>query len=166
MWGGFEVFIDTIVICTITAFAILSTGVLSSGESGIELVMKAFSFVFSENLANALLSASILTFCLTTQIGFFIYFENAIITVFGKQTVKYLKWFYLMPGVLFAGVADVDKLWVFADISVAVCSLPNLVAVLALSGAFFKLMKDYLDEKNKYSTAIVDRKKIYVFTRK
>jgi Na+/alanine symporter len=67
---------------------------------------------------------------------------------------------------LFAGVADVDKLWVFADISVAVCSLPNLVAVLALSGAFFKLMKDYLDEKNKYSTAIVDRKKIYVFTRK
>ncbi len=124
--------------------------------------MAAFSAVFSQNLANALLSGSILTFCLTTQIGFFIYYENAVTHVFGKKAIKYLKWFYLVPGVAFAGVADVDKLWVFADISVAVCSLPNLVAILALSGAFFKLMKDYLDGRNQFSTAIVDAQKTYV----
>jgi AGCS family alanine or glycine:cation symporter len=162
MWGAFEVFIDTIVICTITAFAILSTGALSSGTSGIELVLNAFSLVFPPNLSNALLSGSILTFCLTTQIGFFIYFENSVIDIFGKKAIKYMKWFYLMPGVLFAGVANVDKLWVFADISVAVCSLPNLVALLALSGAFFKLMKDYLEKKNRYTTAISDSQDIRV----
>ena len=67
-----------------------------------------------------------------------------------------------MPGVIFAGIADVEKLWVFANISVGVCSLPNLVALLALSGAFFKLMKDYLTDKNKYTTAIVDTSKAYV----
>ena len=162
IWGAFEVFTDTLVICTITSFAILSTGVLSTGESGIELVMAAFSTVFSQNLANVLLSVSILTFCLTTQIGFFIYYENAVGHVFGKTAIKYLKWFYLIPGVVFAGVADVDKLWVFADISVAVCSLPNLVAILALSGAFFKLMNDFLEGRHRYATSIVDAQKNYV----
>ena len=71
-----------------------------------------------------------------------------------------------MPGVLFAGVADVDKLWVFADISVAVCSLPNLVALLVLNGAFFKLMKDFLDGRNKYATAISDTQRVYVKIKK
>jgi len=162
MWGAFEVFIDTIVICTITTFAILSTGALSSGESGIELVLIAFSSVLSPGLTNIILSLSILTFCLTTQIGFFIYYENAVIDILGRKALKYMRWFYLIPGVLFAGVADVDRLWVFADISVAVCSLPNLVALVALNGAFFKLMKDFLDGKNKYSTVISDAEHTYV----
>jgi AGCS family alanine or glycine:cation symporter len=164
LWGAFEVFIDTIVICTITSFAILSTGLLSSGKSGIELVIDSFSSVFSPNLAGTLISISILTFCLSTQIGFFIYYETSIISLFGKRVMIYLKWVYLIPGVLFAGIADVEKLWVFANISVGVCSLPNLVALLALSGAFFKLMQDYMMDKNKYGTAVVDSTKAYVKT--
>jgi AGCS family alanine or glycine:cation symporter len=162
LWGAFEVFIDTIVICTITSFAILSTGLLSSGKSGIELVIDSFSSVLPPNLAGTLISISILTFCLTTQIGFFIYYGTSIIDLFGKRAMTYLKWFYLVPGVIFAGFADVEKLWVFANISVGVCSLPNLVALLALSGAFFKLMRDYITDKNKYATAIVDSSKTYV----
>ncbi len=164
LWGAFEVFLDTIVICTITSFAILSTGLLSSGKSGIELVIDSFSSVLPPDVASTLISVSILTFCLSTQIGFFIYYETSIINLFGKKSITYLKWFYLVPGVIFAGIADVEKLWVFANISVWVCSLPNLVALLALSGAFFKLMKDYLTDKNKYATAIVDTQKTYVKT--
>lgn len=166
LWGAFEVFIDTVVICTITSFAILSTGLLSSGQSGIELVIDSFSSVFPPDVASTLISVSILTFCLSTQIGFFIYYETSIINLFGKKAITYLKWFYLMPGVIFAGIADVEKLWVFANISVGMCSLPNLVALLALSGAFFKLMKDYIMDKNKYATAKVDASKMYVKTAK
>jgi len=162
LWGAFEVFIDTIVICTITSFAILSTGLLSSGKSGIELVIDSFGSVFSPGLAGTLIAIAILTFCLSTQIGFFIYYETSIVSLFGKKAMRYLKWLYLLPGIIFAGIADVDKLWVFANISVGVCSLPNLVALLALSGAFFKLMQDYLGEKNAYATAVVDVSKIYV----
>jgi AGCS family alanine or glycine:cation symporter len=165
-WGAFEVFVDTIVICTVTSFAVLSTGVLSNGESGIELVIDAFSSVFPAGMASTLISFAILTFCLSTQIGFFIYYETATVNIFGKNAIRYLRWFYLMPGVIFAGIADVDKLWVFANISVGVCSLPNLVAVLALSGAFFKLMKDYLEAKNEYATRIVDSSKTYIKTAK
>jgi AGCS family alanine or glycine:cation symporter len=164
LWGAFEVFIDTIVICTITSFAILSTGLLSSGRSGIEMVIDAFSSVFPASVASTLVSISILTFCLSTQIGFFIYYETSSVNLFGKKAAPYLKWIYLLPGIIFAGTANVDQLWVFANISVGVCSLPNLVALIALSGAFFKLMKDYLQNKNEYATSIVDSKHNYVRT--
>jgi len=166
IWGAFEVFIDTIVICTITSFVVLSTGVLSSGESGIELVIKAFSLVFPSGLSSTFISLAILTFCLSTQIGFFIYYRTAVNDVFGKKALKFLKWFYLMPGIIFAGVANVDKLWVFANISVGVCSLPNLIAVLALNGAFFVLMKDFMSKRNEYTCGIVDSSKNYIKTAK
>lgn len=165
IWGSFEVF-TVIIICTITAFSILSTGVLSTGETGIELTIKAFSAVYPANLVNLILSFSILFFCLTSQIGFFIYFETSGVNVFGKKAMKILKVFYLIPGLIFAGITDVDKLWVLADIAVGVCAIPNLIAILALSGVFIKLMKDYLEGKNEYATRIVDYKKNYVRTAK
>jgi AGCS family alanine or glycine:cation symporter len=156
MWGAFEVFMVTFVICTITAFAVLSTGVLASGESGIELVILAFSEVLPPTMAAALISFCILTFCLTTQIGFFVYYETACVGAFGQRWASYLRWLYFIPPVIFAGVAEVDRVWVFANIAVAVCALPNLVAVLALSGAFMKLMRDYLDGSLVYATDAVD----------
>ncbi len=157
LWGAFEVFIDTIVICSITALAIMTTGSLASGRSGIELVIEAFSGVFPAAAAALLISVCILTFCLTTQIGFFIYYETAVVDVFGRRTMLYLKWLYLLPGVVFAGFSNVDRLWVLASISVGVCAVPNLIAVLALSGVFFRLMRDYLEGRNEYATCVVDR---------
>ncbi|MFC2141650.1 alanine/glycine:cation symporter family protein [Acidobacteriota bacterium] len=162
IWGAFEVFIDTIVICTMTGFAVLSTGVLSNGNSGIELVIDAFSSVFSSGIAGTFISISILTFCLSTMIGFFIYFETAFVNVFNKKYVKYFRWLYLLPPILFAGVANVERLWVFANISVGACALPNLVALLALNGVFFKLMKDYMSGRNEYRTEITDSTQQYV----
>ncbi len=162
LWGAFEVFIDTILICSITSFAVLSTGLLDSGQSGIELVIGAFSSVFRADVACVLISVSILTFCLSTQIGFYIYYETSIVSLLGKTYVPLLKWVYLLPGIIFAGVTDVDKLWVFANISVWACSLPNLMALLALSGVFFKLMNDHLSGKNEFSTSVTDASKRYV----
>lgn len=164
MWGAFEVFVDTILICTITAFSILSTGVLAGGQSGIDLVIKAFSEVFPKNLAEAIISFCILAFCLTTQIGFFIYYETSIINLFGRKAMRWLKWFYLIPGVVFAGVTNVDGLWIFANIAVGACAIPNLIALLALTGAFMLLMRDYLSGNKKYATAVIDSSHQYVKT--
>ena len=162
LWGCFEVFVDTIVICSITALTIMTTDSLASGRSGIDLVIEAFSGVFPAGAASLLLSACILTFCLTTQIGFFVYYETAVIDVFGRKAVPYLKWLYLVPGVIFAGVSNVDRLWILASVSVAVCAIPNLISVLALSGAFFRLMRDFLEGREEYATRIVDRTREYV----
>ncbi len=162
LWGAFEVFVVTFIICTITSFAVLSTGVLASGKSGIELVMVAFGTVFPEQIAGALISFCILTFCLTTQIGFFIYYETASVNLFGKGAMKYVKWLYFIPPLIFAGVADVERVWVFANIAVGLCAIPNLVAVLALSGGFLKLMQDYLSGRNEYAARSIDISKNYV----
>ena len=64
--------------------------------------------------------------------------------------------------VLFAGVSNVDRLWVFANLAVGSCAIPNLIAVLALSGPFFVLMRDYVRQENRYTTAIIDRSREYV----
>ena len=156
LWGAFEVFFDTIIICSMTAFAILSTGVLSGDESGIELLITAFAAVFPAGVAEAIISICIVSFCLSTQIGFFIYYETAIHTLFGPRAIRYLKWIYFLPGIVFAGVTNVDRLWVVANISVGASALPNLIAILLLSGVFFKLMRDYLSGERTYDTAATD----------
>jgi AGCS family alanine or glycine:cation symporter len=156
VWGAFEVFFDTIVICSITALAILSTGVMDGGESGIELLLSAFAEVMPMSVASIVVSASITTFCLSTQIGFFVYFETCLVSLVGVRPFRTLRWLYFVPGVLVAGVADVDRLWVFANIAVAVVAIPNLVAMLCLGGVFITLMRDELSGERRYSTANVD----------
>ena len=164
LWGAAEVFVDTTVVCSITAIVILSTGVLSNGITGIELLLDAFASHYSSDVANAFISFSILTFCLSTQIAFFIYFETAMVSLFGESAFRYIRWIYFLPGVVFAGVTNVDQLWALANISVAASALPNLVALLLLSGVFIKLMQDYLSGENRYATEVIDRTRHYIKT--
>lgn len=156
VWGAFEVFFDTIVICSITALAILSTGAMASGESGIELLLAAFAEVFSPPVAALIVSGAIATFCLTTQIGFYVYFERSFVTLVGERAFRILRWFYFLPGIAVAGVADVDRLWVVANIAVAVTAIPNLLAMLSLGGVFTTLMRDEVSGEREYTTAQVD----------
>lgn len=165
MWGAFEVFFDTIVICTVTAFAILSTGAIESGASGVDLTLKAFGAVFPPALAQGLISFIILFFCLSTQIGFYIYYETATVYLFGPSSMSIMKWVYLLPGIVFAGVANVDRLWVFADVATGLCAIPNLVAIMLLGGVFMTLMKDWKSGERRYATAVVDEKHTYVVDR-
>jgi len=160
VWGAFEVFFDTIVICSITALAILSTGAMAGGESGIELVLSAFAEVLPLPVASLIVSVSIATFCLSTQIGFYVYFETCLVSLVGERAFRVLRWTYFLPGVVFAGVADVDRLWIFANIAVAVVSIPNLVAMLCLGGVFVTLMRDELSGVRAYATANVDGKDV------
>jgi AGCS family alanine or glycine:cation symporter len=162
LWGAAEVFIDTTVVCTITAFVILSSGVLANGNSGIEMLLDAFASFYSTDIANAFISMAILTFCLSTQIGFFVYFETALVDLFGENVFRYLKWIYFLPGVIFAGIGNVDQLWALANISVAASALPNLVALLVLSGVFMTLMHDYLSGEHRFTTAVTDASRRYV----
>ncbi len=156
VWGAFEVFFDTILICSITAFAILSTGALAGGESGIELLLAAFTEVFPAPVASVIVSGAIATFCLSTQIGFYVYFETCLVNLVGTGPTRALRWIYFLPGVLVAGVSDVDSLWVVANIAVAATALPNLVALVCLIGVFTKLMNDELSGTGAFGTAEVD----------
>lgn len=157
VWGAFEVFFDTIVICSITALAILSTGAMASGESGIELLLVAFAEVFSPSVAAVIVSGAIATFCLSTQIGFYVYFETSFVSLVGERPFRILRWIYFLPGIAMAGVADVDRMWLVANVAVAVTAIPNLFAMLSLSGVFTKLMRDELSGERAYRMTVVDR---------
>ena len=80
----------------------------------------------------------------------------------GQRAAAWMKVIYLLPGIIFAGVADVDRLWNFANISVGVCAVPNLIAILSLCGVFFTLMRDYLTGENLYATSITDNTGNYI----
>jgi AGCS family alanine or glycine:cation symporter len=137
-------------------------GLWGAAEVFIDLLIDAFASYYSPDIANAFISVAILTFCLSTQIGFFVYFETAVVSLIGENAFRYVKWIYFLPGVVFAGITNVEQLWALANISVVASALPNLVALLLLSGVFMTLMKDYLSGENKYATAITDRSKQYV----
>jgi len=109
-----------------------------------------------EGAAALIISVSIATFCLSTQIGFFVYFETTLVSLVGTRAFRYLRWFYFLPAVVFAGVADVDRLWALASICVAVVAIPNLIAMIALSGVFKTLMDDELSGRRLYATANID----------
>jgi AGCS family alanine or glycine:cation symporter len=156
LWGAFEVFFDTMLICSITALAILSTGAMAGGESGIELLLAAFARVFPLSLASIIVSVSIAAFCLSTQISFYVYFETSFVNLIGVRPFRVLRWLYFVPGVVVAGVADVDRLWVVANITVAVSAIPNLVGMLCLSRVFTTLMRDEISGERVYATANVD----------
>ena len=113
-------------------------------------------------VSNAFISVAILTFCLSTQIAFFVYFETALVSLLGEDVFRYIKWIYFLPGVVFAGITNVDQLWALANISVAASALPNLVALLMLSGVFITLMKDFLAGENRYATHVTDENRQYV----
>ena len=162
LWGAAEVFFDTTLVCTITAVVILSSGVLAGGNSGIELLLDGFSSYYSTATANIIISVAITTFCLSTQIGFFIYFKTALTELVGKKIFRIIKWIYFLPGIIFAGITNVDQLWQLANISVAVSAIPNLVALLFLSGVFINLMQDYISGKMKYETKLIDESKKYI----
>ena len=162
LWGAAEVFFDTTLVCTITAVVILSSGVLAGGNSGIELLLDGFSSYYSTATASIIISVAITTFCLSTQIGFFIYFKTALTELVGKKIFRIIKWIYFLPGIIFAGITNVDQLWQLANISVAVSAIPNLVALLFLSGVFINLMQDYISGKMKYETKLIDESKKYI----
>ena len=60
------------------------------------------------------------------------------------------------------GITNVDQLWKLANISVALSAIPNLIALLFLSGVFIKLMRDYFSEQRKFDTELIDRTRNYI----
>jgi len=153
MWGIFEVFADTIVVCTLTAFAILSSGLidLSSGK-----LVEAFSYLDKNNLVatvfeqkfgmigSGFIAVSIALFAFSTVLGWSHYGTKACEYLIGeKRTIPYRVLFVLL---VFGGAVMGDNLaWDLADTFNGLMMIPNLIGVIALSGVVAKITKNYVD---------------------
>ena len=155
MWGAMEVFTDTIIICTITAFTILITGVWSSGLDGAALTLSAFESGIGE-FGRIILTVCIFIFGLTTSTGWYTYYEILLRHLFKdgeKASLKnkilfVFKCLYPIPGLLMVIYAVSYNLpgktvWYFADITSAIPTFINLVVILILGKKFFELLRDY-----------------------
>ena len=155
MWGIFEVFADTIVVCTLTAFTVLSsdlidlnTGVVAETFNGItltkaNLVNTAFSMRFGF-IGSAFIAVSISLFAFSTVLGWVHYGTKSTEYLFGvKHTIPYRVLYVLL---VFGGAVMGDNLaWDLADTFNGMMMIPNLIGVIALSGVVMKITKNYVD---------------------
>ena len=149
MWGIFEVFADTMVVCTLTAFAVLSSGLidLDTGAvlvdvSGSALVGQAFATVFG-SFGPAFIAIAILLFAFSTVLGWSHYGSKACEYLFGtKSTIVYKIAFVLM---IFIGCTmNLGLTWDLSDTFNGLMAIPNLIGVIALSPVVMKITKNYV----------------------
>ncbi|MGN1141746.1 MAG: alanine/glycine:cation symporter family protein [Oliverpabstia sp.] len=142
-FGIFEVFMDTIVICTMTALVILCSGVpIAYGvDAGAELTIQGFTATYG-NWVSIFTAVALCCFAFSTIIGWGLYGTRCIEFIFGSKINKPFMLVYSLVAILGATM-DLGLLWSIADTFNGLMVIPNLIALLLLSGTVAKLVKDY-----------------------
>lgn len=135
------VFIDTFVILTLTALVILSTGALSTGETGSALAQAAFNSSYG-SFGNVFIAICMLFFAFTTIIGWYYFGEVNVRHLFGKKTVR-VYGFLVVLCVLIGSTLKVDLVWNMSDMFNGLMVIPNLIAILAAVGTVKKLSREH-----------------------
>lgn len=152
MWGIFEVFADTIVVCTLTALAILTSGVvdLSTGhmistQESTALVSEAFSTVFGKG-GSAFIAIAILMFAFSTVLGWSQYGMRGFEYLFGtKATIIFRVVFVAF--ILVGATMKLSLAWDLSDTFNGLMAIPNLIGVLSCSGIVMAITRNYTDRK-------------------
>nr|WP_296157367.1 sodium:alanine symporter family protein [uncultured Blautia sp.] len=148
-FGIFEVFTDTIVICTLTALVILCSGIpVSYGEAaGAELTILGFTSTYG-NWVSIFTAVAMCCFAFSTIIGWGLYGARCIEFLFTSKIIKPFMVAYSLVAILGATV-DLGLLWNIAETFNGLMAIPNLIAVFLLSGVVVKLLKEYFEGEGK-----------------
>ncbi|MGI6261851.1 MAG: alanine/glycine:cation symporter family protein [Acutalibacteraceae bacterium] len=131
MWGIFEVFVDTIVVCTVTAVAILSSGALAQGKTGAALTVAAFETVLG-SVGSLFISASVLLFALASMLGWAYYGERGFCRLAGEKGAPLYRVVFIAAAVA-GSAAKLELVWNLSEIFNGLMALPNLYAILCLT---------------------------------
>ena len=154
LYGIFEVFVDTIVICTLTALVILCSDInINYGQqAGAELTIGGFVSTYGPwvSLFTAL---ALVAFAFSTILGWGLYGSRCIEFIFGsKSLLPFTILYSLMP--ILGATVDLSIIWGLSDTFNGMMVVPNLIGVLLLSGTVFKLTKDYFNRYPKYKDTL------------
>ena len=148
MWGIFEVFFDTIVMCTATALVILLTGVWTSGETGATLTMRAFEASFGAMISFPLVVLCMILTAYDTNLAWCFYGETCSAYLFGHGRIIRMAYRLLwLPFTMFGALGRLEAIWNISDTLNGLMALPNLIAILALGGIVVKLTRGFLNGK-------------------
>ena len=140
------VFIDTFVVLTLTALVILTSGMLSSGETGTTLAQMAFNDAFG-SFGNVFVAICMLFFAFSTIIGWYFFGEVNVRAMFGKKAVPVYS-AVVIAFVLVGSALKVDLVWNLSDLFNGLMVIPNLIALLALSGLVVRISKGVKGKKD------------------
>ena len=145
LFGIFEVFTDTIVICTLTALVILCSDIpVAYGQAaGAELTILGFTSTYG-NWVSIFTAVAMCCFAFSTIIGWGLYGARCIEFLFSSKIIKPFMVVYSLVAILGATM-DLGLLWSIAETFNGLMSIPNLIAVFLLSGTVVKLVKEYFN---------------------
>lgn len=149
LYGIFEVFMDTVVICTLTSLAIIISGVpINFGtKPGSELITDAFATVFGPQAASLFIAIALMLFAFSTILGWSLYGTRCIEYLFGLKATKIYQIIFVFVIVIGATVS-LDVVWDIADTFNGLMAIPNFIALFALSGVVATETKNYFDKKS------------------
>lgn len=152
LMGIFEVFVDTFIVCSITAIVIIITGQWSSGLDGATLTLSAFELGLGRT-GRIILAVGVFLFGLTTSSGVYAQIEVVVRYLIGntpkkKAILSFYKWTYPIPSLLLVIIAVYygfpgTTVWIFSDASTALPIFANVIALFILTPKFVDLIKDY-----------------------
>lgn len=143
LFGIFEVFADTIVICTLTALTILCSGVsINYGvDAGAELTISGFVSTYGSWIS-IFTAIALCCFAFSTILGWGLYGARCIEFIFGEKVIKPFMVVYALIAIVGA-TADLGLIWGIADTFNGLMAIPNLIALFLLSGTVVKLVKEH-----------------------
>ena len=156
MWGIFEVFADTMIVCTMTALVVLTsgaynleTGEILAGYTDATLVGGAFNTVFGwGNIGSRFIAIAMFLFAFTTVLGWSHYGSKAWEYLFGSKTTYIFKIIHLIT-ILLGAVMTSSLAWDISDTFNGLMMFPNLIGVVTLAPLVMKITKNYIARKIK-----------------
>ena len=143
VWGPVEVFLDTILVCTITALAIVMSGLWKSGEfDGASLTVAAFQKMLPGNIGFYISIGSVVLFGFSCLISYYVYAEQAATYIFGKKSRFVIRLLWILA-VFVGSQSTLGFVWDLADTFNGLMIIPNLIGILLLSNEVVKLKKEY-----------------------
>ncbi len=136
-------FIDTILICTMTALVIILTGAWTSGETGASLSTLAYGQGIAGG--NYIVTIGLVVFAFTTLIGWSYYGERCAEFIFGTAIIIPYRIVWVVA-VMTGALIKLNFVWLLADVMNGFMAIPNLIALALLSPVIFKVTKDYLNK--------------------
>ncbi len=146
-WGAFEVFFDTIIMCTITALVIIISGTWKDASiDGTEMSNRAFSAVIPGG--EYIISIGIVLFAFATIIAWYYYSEKAIEYIAGQKAILVYRIFFV-ASIVYGAVATLDVVWEISDLFNGLMAIPNLIALIGLVGPIVALTDDFFADPKK-----------------
>jgi AGCS family alanine or glycine:cation symporter len=142
MYGVFEVFIDTMLVCLLTGLVVLVTGAWHAGATGAALAGQAFSIGLPGESGHFIVSTSLILFAYSTLVGWSFYGETGVTFLFGQKAVMPYRLLWVVF-VFLGAIGQLHLIWDIADTLNGLMAIPNLIGVLASIPLLRTLMREF-----------------------